>query len=287
MEGKQISIRNLHIEDIPKAMELVLAEGWNQTENDWQLFIKNPLNICRAAEIGGKLVGTTTSINYSNDVAWIGMVLVNKEYREKGISTILLNSVLHELQNFKSIKLDSTPTGQFVYKKFGFFKEYRILNMVNTSFEGLPNTDFESVPRKVQEKDIPAIIEFDKRAFGVNRTHLIQSLVKDYPEKSWMIKRDNKIAGFALGRTGNKCHRIGPVSAQSLKEAQILITYTLKNLSGQPVVIDIPEFKDELIKWLISAGFVKQRHFTRMFQNSNPIPGQESLQYVISGPEFG
>jgi hypothetical protein len=47
------------------------AEGWNQTEKDWQLLIRNPLNYCIAAKIEGKVVETATAINYFNNVVWI------------------------------------------------------------------------------------------------------------------------------------------------------------------------------------------------------------------------
>lgn len=287
MISKTVNIKKLQSADIKSAMELVRAERWNQTEKDWQRFIKNPLNVCKAAEIEGKIVGTATSFNYSNKVAWIGMVLVGKEYRGKGISKLLLNSVLNELQNIKSIKLDATLAGQSVYKKLGFINEYQIFSMVNVSIEGLPSTNFSICPELVNEEDIPAIIKFDKRVFGANRTQLIKSLVSEFPEKSWVIKSDSQITGFALGRKGNRYHRIGPVSAQTLAEAKILISQQLKNLSGQSVVIDIPENKEELAIWLHSMGFEKQRHFTRMFKHYNPFPGELSLQYSISGPEFG
>ena len=53
-----------------------------------------------------------------------------------------------------------------------------------------------------------------------------------------------------------------------------------------PVGLDVPEDREDLIKWLESVGFVKQRHFVRMYLNDNPFPGTRN-QYLISGPEFG
>ena len=287
MIKEPVIIRDLRTGDIECAMNLVLAEGWNQTPTDWQLFIKNRLNKCKVAEIEEKLVGTACTINYSNNITWISMILVNKKYRRQGISTILLKSILHEINNHKIVKLDATQSGQPLYEKFGFSDEYQVLNLVNTSYENLPNTDFEIVPQLITKKDIPAIIQFDKCTFGADRTNLIQSLLSEYPERSWIIKHGNKITGFALGRKGNKYHRIGPVSTQSLIEAKILFYHALKNLFGQPVVCDIPEFNPEFIQWLTSMGFVKQRYFTRMFKNKDQLASGIKGQFAISGPEFG
>ncbi len=287
MNSEQIIVRELQSGDIENTMKLVRSEGWNQTEKDWLTFIENPLNICRAAEICGKLVGTVTSINYGNEVAWISMVLVNKEYRGRGISKILLNSVIKDLEFCKSIKLDATPAGQPVYQKLGFSEEYLISDMVNNLFRGIAVSATENIPQLVTNADIPEIIQFDKLAFGSDRTQLILSLVKDFPEKSWLIKRDNNITGFALGRKGNKYHRIGPVSALTAEDAKILISRALNDLHGQPVVMDILDSKKELADWLGLMGFVKLRYFTRMYLHNNIFPGKVNFQHLIGGPEFG
>ena len=84
----------MHYNDIEIAMHLKNEEGWNQTEKDWELLIKNSHNICLVAEYQQKVIGTATAINYSDKVAWIGMVLVNKKYRGQGVSQLNLTPQL-------------------------------------------------------------------------------------------------------------------------------------------------------------------------------------------------
>lgn len=287
MVNNSIQIRELGSEHIPAAMDLVLSEGWNQTIKDWQLLINNPQNVCLAAEVDGKLVGTVTTINYNDEVAWIGMVLVNKEYRGQGISKTLLSAILKQLTSCKSIKLDATPAGQPVYKKIGFEDEYIISRMINPDFHQSLGIIGETVPQQIQKKDIPEIIKFDKQAFGADRSRLISALIHDFPKKCLVLKHGNEISGFALGRRGNKHHQIGPVMTKSYNDAKVLISYALKDLQEQSIVIDILEDKTQLAGWLCNIGFEKQRNFTRMFLGNNTSPGIISQQYFISGPEFG
>src|SRR4030095_5289656 len=135
MQNETFILRSMQPGDIDSAMKLSEAEGWNQTEKDWELFLENDGNICLVAESGNMVVGTTTAINYSNQVAWIGMVLVNKEFRGRGISQSLLTRVIEKLERCKSIKLDATPQGQQVYKKLGFEDEYLIDRMTISSMK--------------------------------------------------------------------------------------------------------------------------------------------------------
>ncbi len=287
MNKADFKLRPMQLSDIEAGMKLSNAEGWNQTEKDWGLLIGNPENVCMLAEYDKKIIGTTAAINYSNQVAWICMVLVDREYRGHGVSKLLLNSIFKKLQSCKSVKLDATPEGQRVYKKLDFKEEYLIVRMVNVLMNSLPSIDSDMLPEPVEEKHIQEIIALDKLIFGANRTQLIESLIREYPGKAWLLKRNNLVTGFALGRKGKKFHQIGPVVSSNTTEAKILITQALKGLSNQSVVVDVLCDKEDLLNWLNPIGFTKQRNFVRMYKNENPFPGVIDKQYLICGPEFG
>lgn len=281
-------IRPMQASDIEYGMALSNAEGWNQTKKDWRFLIEHPGNICLVAEADNKVIGTTTAINYSNEVAWIGMVLVDKNYRRMGVSTLLLTKILKELKSCKSIKLDATPAGQQVYKNFGFEDEYVINRMTTASIKSLPKyNDIDIVPERIEFKAVAEIAAFDQHIFGVNRIQLIQYLVKEYPHKAWLSKRNNEIAGFALGRDGYKYHHVGPVIASTTNDAKLLLCQSLKELNNQPVIADVPDDKEELLEWLSLIGFIKQRHFIRMYKKENVLETKPDKMHLICGPEFG
>ena len=287
MRKTDFIVRSMQPGDIVYAMKLSNAEGWNQTENDWKLLIESPQNVCLVAEYNKKIIGTTTAMNYANQIAWIGMVLVAKESRGQGVSKLLLTNILKKLESFESIKLDATPTGKQVYQKFDFKDEYLITRVVTGSMPNLAFKDDTTIVESTGLKDIEEIIALDEYVFGTNRAQLIESLIRQYPHKAWMLKRNNSIAGFALGRAGNKYHQVGPVFGSTINDVKMLIGKALKGLINQPVVIDVLSEKEDLISWLNSIGFTMQRHFIRMYKKENLFPGIVNKQYLICGPEFG
>ena len=287
MNELPVTLRQMQLSDVKAGMRLSTAEGWNQTEKDWKFLIANSQNICLAAEADDKVVGTTTATNYANQLAWIGMVLVDKNYRGKGISKMLLENVLEKLKQCRSIKLDATSAGREVYKKFGFKDEYSITRMTCSSIKSSFENDGNAFAQSIQSKDIKAITEFDEIVFGADRTKLIEYLTVEYFHKACLLKRDNKLTAFALGREGNKFHHIGPVMGETIDDVKILISKTLKEITDQPVVVDILNDKIELINWLQSLGFTRQREFVRMYKNENPFPGLTEKYFLICGPEFG
>jgi len=287
--GKEMSliIRSMRPEDVRHGMSLSTSEGWNQTENDWRLLIENPGNICIQAEVHGKVIGTTAAINYAGEEAWIGMVLVDKDHRGRGVSKALLTGIFQKLSTYPSIKLDATPAGRPVYQKFGFRDEYQIARMVRTHPNNLPLQENVDDIEPVQTKDTEEIIALDKMVFGVERRQLIEYLIKEYPAKAWLIKRNNRIAGFVLGRDGNRFHHIGPLVAFHISDAKALIARAIRTLKDQSIVVDVLFDKRELVEWLNEVGFARMRHFIRMYKENNPFPGEPGKLFLICGPEFG
>ncbi len=282
-----IEIRELQSGDIPDAMKLVYSEKWNQTKKDWTILISNKNNVCLAATVSGKIVATATAVNYMPQVAWIGMVLVDKQFRGRGISKLLLNALFEKLRSCKTIKLDATPAGEFVYKKMGFVAEYRISRMVCNSLPFEVDINSSADIHQITNENIDEIVAFDRAVFGVGRDELIRELFANNPENSWLIRENSTLLGFVLGREGNRFYQMGPLSATTENSTRLLILKVLRDLSGKPVVVDIPDEKTELCEWLISVGFEKRRYFTRMFLNDNCSPGNIDFQYLICGPEFG
>ena len=101
--------------------------GWNQTDNDWKRIFHYQPDGCFVIECEGEAAGTATTTCYGNDLAWIGMVLVDPRFRRRGLATALMEHCLQFLEKEKGIacvRLDATPEGQTVYEKLGFRLEY-------------------------------------------------------------------------------------------------------------------------------------------------------------------
>ncbi len=147
--------------------------------------------------------------------------------------------------------------------------------------------DAGNLPVPAEFSNLQVILALDECIFGVTRFQLIEFLLLAYPARAWLLKNNNSITGFALGRDGNKYHHVGPVVASTTHDAKILITKALNQLTHQSVIVDVLCDKEDLVNWLSSIGFIRQRHFIRMYKKENPLPGITSRQYLICGPEFG
>jgi acetylornithine deacetylase/succinyl-diaminopimelate desuccinylase-like protein len=69
---------------------------------------------CFAAAADQRLVGTATTTTYGRGLAWVGMVLVDPEFRLRGIATRLVRAALGHLDEaaMATVTLDATPNAE-------------------------------------------------------------------------------------------------------------------------------------------------------------------------------
>ena len=286
-DNKAFTIRQMRAADLDQAFGLSLNEGWNQTMNDWKLLFENPENVCIVAEKDNRVAGTATALNHENKIAWIGMVLVDKSLRGQGAGKMLLENIIDRLKHVESIKLDATPAGEPLYLKLGFIPEYKIFRMTSDKVNCYSEVVHSMEPENIDKENVSEATKLDRKIFGADRHNLLMRIVSENHGRAFILNKANNTEGYVFGRAGSRFNYIGPVGALTQDYARYLISKALISLNKQNFAIDILADKVDLISWLESIGFVKQRHFVRMYLKSNPYPGMVNNQYLISGPEFG
>ena len=277
-----VEIRLLFESDIPAAMQLKEAAGWNQTEDDWRRLLMLEPKGCFGAIKDGRLVGTTTTTTYGTELAWIGMVLVEPQYRRQGIAAKLMKVALDYLkQKVSTIKLDATALGQPVYEKFGFEIESTVERWSGVGGSAAHDSQTLTV------EDRNALLALDRFVFSADRSKLIESLIDNASVSPVLVRAaDDALNGYALARRGTRADYVGPVVARDPQQAETLLDQVLSQLSGRRVYID---FNTECCigaSVLSERGFVKERDLIRMHAGG---PGSKTSPFVIAiaGPEVG
>lgn len=272
--------------DVPAGLSLCRAAGWNQTAEDWDLFLKlSPKGCCVAVDDEGEVRGTVATVRYEGHFSWVGMVLVDPTFQRQGIGIQLLRESLHILRDEPTVKLDATPAGRHIYLQLDFTDEYRLNRMEckNIDEAAIGN----SSARPVTESDMRAIIEHDQHVFGANRERVLKSVFKREPRLAFVAREAEGITAYCFGRSGYYFTHIGPVVARDFESARDVVSAALKNSFGRSLCMDVPQHSADWSRWLSSLGFTEQRPLIRMYRGDNGHPGIPEKQFAILGPEFG
>ncbi len=284
-KAADLKIRLLGAEDLPAAMRLKEAAGWNQTEEDWLRLLRLEPRGCFAAESGGRLVGTATTTTYGRELAWVGMVLVDPEFRRRGIASHLMRAALAYLdgEGVRAVKLDATPDGRHVYEGFGFEAELLIERWAREALEG-GGQDADS--SSLDHARLAEVLELDRLAFGADRARLVELLVAQ-SAGSFVRAAAGRVKGYALTRTGARADYVGPLVASDFETASGLLDEALARHAGRPLYIDVKTRFETLAGALAERGFRKQRDLVRMRRGARTHAGTSARVFAIAGPEVG
>jgi GNAT superfamily N-acetyltransferase len=290
MRSADPKIRELGAGDLQEALALSTSAGWNQQLDDWQMLRTLAGPAAFAAEIEGRVVGTALALDYGR-FAWIAMMLVEPAARGKGVGTVLLGAALSTVPADRPVRLDATPAGRPLYRRFGFDDESTLTRFVNPSAivadsHGLPLT------RPMTATDLPLVSSHDIESFGGNRTGVLAWALQRAPQYGRMLDRTDGPPEYAFGRPGRLFDQVGPVIAAEDRSAQALVTAALGAAGGRSVVIDAFDSATEFADWLRACGFTGERPLYRMRRSpaatttSDGARGQPFSQFAICGPDF-
>jgi GNAT superfamily N-acetyltransferase len=280
---QRMNLRTMTTDDIVAGMRLKDLAGWNQTPADWRCFLESSPSGCFVAEVEGQVVGTAATIVYEERFAWIGMVLVDPEFRGRGTGTRLLEKTIEHLDGMgiPTMKLDATPAGRPIYQKLGFNDEYEIERWLLK--RPIPQATSAPGVRPVSN----AVLQLDREIFGADRGTLLRSLASENPDFAMAIEREGEIAGYTFGRRGTLADHLGPWMARDEETAGELLDRFLAGSSRETVFVDALNDRRFVSRMLLARGFKVSRPLTRMVRGPNPYPGRPDLLCAILGPEFG
>lgn len=277
-----IHIRLMTAADLPLGMRLKASNGWNQTEADWRRYLELQPDGCFVAELDDMPVGTLTTCIFGT-VAWIAMVLVDADFRGRGIGKALLGHALDYLegQGVCSVRLDATPLGQPLYEKLGFVAEYSLHRYEGTLLAAGAVAGVEPLPADQVEE----VLRLDRFVTRTDRRKLLQRLVSEFPEAGRIVRQPDGMAGFCAARPGTRALQIGPCLAKG-SAGYPLLEDARRRYGGMPVFMDIPTENQAAVRWAEGTGLTVQRALLRMCRGPR-LDEQITALWASSGPEMG
>lgn len=268
---------------VPAALKLSREAGWNQTDDDWDIFIHNG-TVFGLKEADGRLVATSAILPYEQ-FGFVAMVLVTTDRRRRGFATRLLETALAALCDDGLVAvLDATPAGAAVYRRLGFCALFdlcrweRLMPVLAPAGAAV----MPPVTSLTDRADVDTFVRLDAAAFGSERRFLHEALVRRTDTRVFMSGGDT----FLVARRGQRAMQLGPLVADTEIRAVRLLEASIAALDG-PIFLDVADHCSGVIRWLEAHGFRRQRPFHRMALGRSTAFGDPLRLMVSAGPEFG
>jgi ribosomal protein S18 acetylase RimI-like enzyme len=263
---------------VPSALALSAKVGWNQTADDWRLFIVHGRSIGLFDRDEG-LVATAAALPYHNGFGYISMMIVDPGWRRRGLARRLMGECIATLRSMgRAALLDATPAGALVYRGLGFVE---LATMERWEGEGGEAPQAGSAADRLMPDDLHKLIEADALAFGSQRRFLLDDFLTRPGTLAWTYG-----GGHLVMRKGYRATQIGPLVANSIDAARVLLATAIAHARGR-VFLDLFTSWPDLVALLEATGFTRQRPYIRMALDRTNLPGDPSRLAIAAGPEFG
>lgn len=250
-----MEIVELEASRIDVAMGLVEAAGWNQVAADWLRLLKHPAGRGWLARYDGQDTGTVTTIEYGQQLAWIGMMLVDPKMRRRGVGKALMAVAIRHLRErgVKSIRLDATPAGRLLYEPLGFRLDCSFSRWLRPATGPVSHDNETTLRSKTALNE--AHWQLDRLAFGADRSEWLETLRNE----SNCVVTDS---GFGMLRPGRVADYLGPVVCEPT-QAESIITALIAG-SSRDLLWDLPANNPLAVSLAEKHGFKPVRELHRM-----------------------
>ena len=276
-------IRKMALEDFDFAVRLSDTMNWGLVEEDFEFMTKLEPDGCFVLLHDSERIGIATTISYGQ-VGWLGNVIVNEKYRQKGGGSLLVKYAIEYLTN-KGVEtiglygyLERTPF--YAMNKFQYDSKFLVLRG-----EGF-SAPTKALLKKAEKDDIQQIVDLDRLYFGASRKRLLEPILLD-PENFCYTSTDGaRLLGFAVAKVYDRVAEIGPLVCERGYDdiAVDLLKAIIERLEGYEVSLCVPEKESRTLNMLTRYGFREAFPLARMFRGK-PVVGNQI--YVAESLERG
>ncbi|MBK5215168.1 MAG: GNAT family N-acetyltransferase [Flavobacteriaceae bacterium] len=237
------------IDDLDEIRNLQ-PQDWSDIIPEFEFYIQSSFCSPIKTKIDDKIVGIGASIIFKN-TSWIAHIIVDSEYRNKGIGAQIVNELLDSLKrdSVATCSLIATELGKPVYLKAGFriASEYSFFQR-EKQWVDCPVSE-NVIP--FEEKRRAMIYELDHKISGEKR----EPLLTDYLSNSKVFVENNKVLGYYIPDL-----KEGLIYADTDEAGLELMK--LKYAKVDKAVL--PSDNSTGVAFLLQKGFTETRKGTRM-----------------------
>ena len=277
-----LRIRPMQAKDIPFALRLTNQEKWGVTRTDLRRLMRLNPRGCFITYEGIARLGITTTTVYGRKLAWIGNVIVDKNYRGKSIGHALIEHAVSHLQKSRvqHIALYCYHEHVKFYEDLGFEQDNPFVRLRRNA----PKRKQLGTPNISQRPpSLLRILAADRQAFGADRSKLIRHILAERTGSILGSLRMPSSASYLMVKEYGSEGEVGPwiCTDPSRDDPDEMLTRALSQMGPVHVEASCMQSNWRAIGALKVNGFHTIREGYRMFFRERARIGDDSAQFAL------
>ncbi|WP_420846318.1 GNAT family N-acetyltransferase [Microvirga brassicacearum] len=277
-----LDVRVMKRQDLDLAIDWAAAEGWNPGLNDADCFAAVDPSGFLIGCLGEEPIASISVVRYSRAFGFLGFYIVRPDQRGRGFGYHLWQAGMDYLGD-RTVGLDGVVAQQEKYARSGFVLAHR-----NVRYGGTPQTEppRDDRLRQVSPEIMDAILDYDRPFFAAPREAFLRCWLKPDMRSAIAFIEDGTVKGYGVIRACRHGHKIGPLFADSEREADLLFQALASRAKADSVFLDLPEPNQAAVQLAAHYSLSPVFETARMYRGERPdLP--LSRTYGISTFELG
>ena len=278
-----MKLGNVGVFDKKNIVQLSREVGWDYSEEDVEEVFKSGRMVGHRLE-SGEVISSAALFPYGEELATLGVVIVNPAYKGKGLGRELVESVLAS-KDERSILLVATREGKPLYEKMGFKVTGMITKYIASAFHP-PQNQPEFLLSPMTGEDIEKVASLDAQAFRGDRIEMLRARYER--SISSLVLRDSlgKMIGYGMCVQGS-VHRVaGPIVAPTAYEAAGILQELLRMGEGS-VRLDTSTDDIAFHSYLEGFGFEEDSRSPIMVQGEDVLDSRNGMLFSLASQALG
>lgn len=270
-------------DEITTAINWANNEGWNPGINDASAFYAADATGFLVGKYDNRPIATISAVKYGKSFGFIGLYIVDKEFRGHGFGLNIWESAISSLKG-RNIGLDGVVAQQDNYKKSGFKLAHRNIRYAGKSTRQPVPT---STLIEAKNIDFQELENYDKEFFPAERSIFLKEWISPKNSHTLAIIEKSKIVGYGSIRPCARGFKIGPLNAENSDLAfDLFLALTALIPEDSEIFLDVPEPNKQAIALAQKAGMLPVFETARMYTKEFPQLPLEKI-YGITTFELG
>ena len=272
----KFEIKTASLNDVKLMFEWAQAEKWGLGVDDPVSFPLTDPNGFFMGYWDQQPITSIAAIRYPNQQAFIGLYLVDPDYRGQGYGIQLWNKAMEYLNGY-TIGLDGVLAQKSNYEKSGFKLAY-----YHTHYKGKVNAVRH--PKAIPARDLPLnlILDYNHQFFPGSRPAFLSAFFNMPSCQSLAMMENGQVTGFGAIRKCQGGYTVAPLFAKNADIAEQLFLSLCHYAKGESVFLDVPDINSNAIKLAIKLNLTPEFKAARMYNGSPPDAESSKIFGVTS-----
>ena len=256
-------VRAMRPEDVELTRTWAAAEGWNPGIHHGPCFFATDPGGFFIGELDGRPVSCISCVAYDDSFGFVGQYIVERGFRGRGYGVRTWRAGIAHL-GARNVGLDGVLAQRGNYERSGFAVAHHHIR-----YRGVGGGRSPAGVVRLSAVPFEDVLAYDRVCFPAPRPTFLRAWLALPESVALGCLREGRLAGFGVAHRGVEGLKIGPLFADDLAAAEVLLRGLMAETGGESLFLDAPDdaanpAAGRLVEWFgMGEVFRAARMYTR------------------------